>query len=99
MTEIKTKFWQKRAIEIYETRVCDMSFDHISIDLGLDDNNEPQIYEIQELGYERCPKCQSQAPLVNINLQTPKKLIKMCDCGYENPVNRPELVRAYLHNQ
>lgn len=99
MTDLKTKLWQKKAIEIYETSICDISFDHISIDVGVDDNNIPQVYEIQELGYERCPKCSSQAPLVNLNLQQPKKLIKICECGYEAPVNRPDLVKAYLQNQ
>ena len=99
MTEIKTKHWQRKAIEIYDTRICDMSFDHISVDVGMDENNEPQVYEINELGYDNCPKCASLAPIVNINMHQPKKLIKMCDCGHETPVNRPELVRAYLQNQ
>ena len=93
------KLWQQRAIEMYETRVCDMSFDHISVDVGIGANDEPKLHDIHELGYDKCPKCHDLAPIVNLNLKQPKKLIKLCDCGYESVVNRPELIRAYLKSQ
>lgn len=95
-SEIKTKLWVQKAIAIYELHVCDISFDHISIQLEAD---PPRIYHIQELGYEECPECKSLAPLVNFNFHEPKTLIKMCDCGYEVKVNRPQLFRAYSWNQ
>lgn len=99
MTDIKTKTWQKKALQIYDSLVCDISFDHISIEMGLGKRKEPVLYHIQELGYEPCPDCRKIAPIVNFNFHQPKILIKMCECGYESKVNRTDLFKAYRQNQ
>lgn len=89
--------WQKKAIKIYDIHVCDMSQDHISI--AVERDNIEYVYDIHELGYEMCPKCKALAPIVNFNFHEPKRLIKMCDCGYEAEVNKPELFRAFCRSQ
>jgi len=98
MSELKTKTWQKKAIEIYDDLICDMSFDHISIEMKKG-KKESKVYHIQELGYEKCPCCKKLAPLVNFNFHQPKALIKMCECGYESSVIRPDLIKSYRQNQ
>jgi hypothetical protein len=99
MSEIKTRLWQRKAIEVYDTLVCDISFDHISVGMGLDEKQEPVLYHIQELGYDLCPKCKTIAPIINFDVKRPKSLVKMCDCGYESNVNRPDLYRAFTQPQ
>ena len=96
MNGIKTKTWQKKALALYEALVYDISFDHISISVGIDEEDQPILYHIQELGYSKCPNCSKvDAPIINLNIDDPSDLVKMCDCGYEADVLRPDLFRAY----
>ena len=85
------KLWQKRVIAIYENAVCDLSFDHVSVEL--DNRGVKMIHDFHELGYENCPSCQNIAPIINLTISQPFALIKMCDCGYEAPIERPTLCR------
>ena len=99
MAKIKTKLWQKKAIEIYSTHICDISYDHISVGFDKKNGKDTFIYDIHELGYEDCPVCKKLAPIVNFNFHHPDKLIKMCECGYENEVNKPDLFKSFCRSQ
>lgn len=77
--------------------VCDISFDHIS--LKIKGKKDLLVYDIQELGYENCPICKKLAPIVNFNFHHPEMLIKMCECGYESEVNKPELFKSFCRSQ
>lgn len=91
------KLWQKRIISIYENAVCDLSFDHVSVEL--DHFGIKLVHDFHELGYENCPSCQSSAPIINLVISQPFALIKICECGYEAPVARPNLCRNILRVQ
>jgi hypothetical protein len=84
------KLWQKKAISLYERSVCDLSFDHVSVEVKTE-RGRAFIQDIQELGYDCCPVCQQFAPIVNLVVARPSALFKICECGYEGPVDRPYL--------
>jgi hypothetical protein len=88
------KLWQKRVITLYEKAVCDLSFDHVSVEIT--HGGFKRVHEFHELGYETCPACQNIAPIINLTISRPFALIKMCDCGYEAPIERPTLCRNLL---
>jgi len=91
MILVDLKLWQKRVITLYEKAVCDLSFDHVSIEMK--DSDGVKIHHFHELGYEICPACQNLAPIINLVITKPESLIKLCDCGYEAPIIRPNLYR------
>lgn len=102
MTEINSKaelkLWQKKAITLYDKAICDLSFDHVSIEVK-NERGKWSIYEIQELGYDGCPVCHEYAPIVNIFITKPSSLFKICECGYEGSIDRPNLIQNSRQTQ
>lgn len=92
------KLWQKKAITLYDRAICDLSFDHVSIEVKLD-RGKFKIYDIQELGYDHCPVCHQFAPIVNLVVSRPSALFKICECGYEGSVDRPYLIQNSRQTQ
>jgi hypothetical protein len=102
MTELigntELKLWQKKAITLYDRAICDLSFDHVSVEVKTE-RGKFTIYEIQELGYDCCPVCNKFAPIVNLVIARPSILFKICDCGYEGRIDRPYLIQNSRQTQ